>query len=53
MSTTRCGQYSAIRIFTGRQGSTERRSTCSTLPVAGPYLRLSCFQGWQAVKQKR
>ncbi|PKA61733.1 hypothetical protein AXF42_Ash008563 [Apostasia shenzhenica] len=53
MSTTRCGRHSAIWIFMGRWGRTGRRLMCGALPAAGPYLRLSRFQGWQAVKQKR
>ncbi|KAL0919942.1 hypothetical protein M5K25_009033 [Dendrobium thyrsiflorum] len=53
MSTTERGRHSALRIFRGRRGRTGRRSTCDALPAAGPYLRLSHFQGWQAVKQKR
>ncbi|KAL0919915.1 hypothetical protein M5K25_009004 [Dendrobium thyrsiflorum] len=53
MSTTGRGRHSALRIFRGRRGRTGRRSTCGALPAAGPYLRLSRFQGWQAVKQKR
>ncbi|PKA46748.1 hypothetical protein AXF42_Ash021131 [Apostasia shenzhenica] len=53
MSTTRYGRHSAIRIFTGRRGHTGRCSMCSALPAVGPYLQLSHFWGWQAVKQKR
>ncbi|KAD0312829.1 hypothetical protein E3N88_44466 [Mikania micrantha] len=53
MSTTRHGRHSVLRIFKGRQGRTEHRATCGALPAARPYLRLSRFQGGQAVKQKR
>ncbi|KAL0919945.1 hypothetical protein M5K25_009036 [Dendrobium thyrsiflorum] len=53
MSTIGRGRHSALRIFRGRRGRTGRFSTCGALPAAGPYLRLSRFQGWQAVKQKR
>ncbi|PKA61719.1 hypothetical protein AXF42_Ash008549 [Apostasia shenzhenica] len=53
MSTTKCGRHTAIQIFTGRLGRTGRHSTCGALPAAGPYFRLSHFQGWKAVKQKR
>ncbi|KAH0438457.1 hypothetical protein IEQ34_026088 [Dendrobium chrysotoxum] len=49
MSTTGRGRHSALRIFKGRRGRTGRRSTCGALPAAGPYLRLSRFQGWQAL----
>ncbi|KAI3672087.1 hypothetical protein L2E82_53081 [Cichorium intybus] len=38
--------------FQGRRGRTGHRATCGALPAAGPYLRLSRFQGGQAVKQK-
>ncbi|KAK8632018.1 hypothetical protein V6N13_028795 [Hibiscus sabdariffa] len=34
-------------------GRTGHHATCGALPAAGPYLRLSRFQGGQAVKQKR
>ncbi|KAD4586616.1 hypothetical protein E3N88_24217 [Mikania micrantha] len=53
MSTTRHGRHSVLRIFKGRQGRTGHRATCGALPAARPYLRLSRFQGGQAVKQKR
>ncbi|KAL8122726.1 hypothetical protein AgCh_010923 [Apium graveolens] len=53
MSTTGRGRHSVLRIFKGRQGRTGHRATCGALPAAGPYLRLSRFQGGQAVKQKR
>ncbi|KAK3172157.1 hypothetical protein Dsin_032929 [Dipteronia sinensis] len=42
-----------LRIFKGRRGRTGHHATCGALPAAGPYLRLSRFQGGQAVKQKR
>ncbi|KAK8539240.1 hypothetical protein V6N13_101861 [Hibiscus sabdariffa] len=53
MSTTGRGRHSVLRIFKGRRGRTGHHATCGALPVAGPYLRLSRFQGGQAVKQKR
>ncbi|PHT97292.1 hypothetical protein BC332_33796 [Capsicum chinense] len=53
MSTTGCGRHSVLRIFKGRWERTGHHETCGALPVAGPYLRLSRFQGVQAVKQKR
>ncbi|KAL8122723.1 hypothetical protein AgCh_010920 [Apium graveolens] len=53
MSTTGRGRHSVLQIFKGRQGRTGHRATCGALPAAGPYLRLSRFQGGQAVKQKR
>ncbi|GJS38596.1 hypothetical protein Tco_0563639 [Tanacetum coccineum] len=53
MSTTGRGRHSVLRIFKGRLGRTGHRATCGALPAAGPYLRLSRFQGGQAVKQKR
>ncbi|KAK7285988.1 hypothetical protein RJT34_20796 [Clitoria ternatea] len=49
----RRGRHSVLRIFKGRQGRTRHHATCGALPAAGPYLRLSRFQGGQAVKQKR
>ncbi|KAK8700667.1 hypothetical protein V6N13_019057 [Hibiscus sabdariffa] len=53
MSTTGRGRHSVLRIFKGRRGRTGLHATCGALPAAGPYLRLSRFQGGQAVKQKR
>ena len=53
MSTTGRGRNSVLRIFKGRRGRTGHHATCGTHPAAGPYLRLSRFQGGQAVKQKR
>ncbi|PHT25221.1 Regulator of rDNA transcription protein 15 [Capsicum baccatum] len=53
MSTTGRGQHSVLWIFKGRRERTEHHDTCGALPSAGPYLRLSRFQGGQAVKQKR
>ncbi|KAI3479070.1 hypothetical protein L1887_58950 [Cichorium endivia] len=46
MSTTGRGRHSVLRIFKGRRGRTGHRATCGALPAAGPYLRLSRFQGW-------
>ncbi|CAA3007512.1 Hypothetical predicted protein, partial [Olea europaea subsp. europaea] len=48
MSTTGRGRYSVLRIFKGRRGRTGHHETCGALPAAGPYLRLSRFQGGQA-----
>ncbi|PHT25546.1 hypothetical protein CQW23_34828 [Capsicum baccatum] len=53
MSTTGCGRHSVLRIFKGRWERTGQHATCGGLPAAGPYLRLSRFQGGKAVKQKR
>ncbi|PHT27763.1 hypothetical protein CQW23_32627 [Capsicum baccatum] len=53
MSTTGCGRHSVLWIFKGHRERTEHHATCGALPAAGPYLRLSRFQGGQAVKQKR
>ncbi|KAK8547745.1 hypothetical protein V6N13_027358 [Hibiscus sabdariffa] len=53
MSTTGRERRSVLRIFKGRRGRTGHHATCGALPAAGPYLRLSRFQGGQAVKQKR
>ncbi|PHT25805.1 hypothetical protein CQW23_34574 [Capsicum baccatum] len=53
MSTTGCGRHSVLRIFKGRRERTGHHTTCGALLPAGPYLRLSRFQGGQAVKQKR
>ncbi|KOM48406.1 hypothetical protein LR48_Vigan07g211000 [Vigna angularis] len=53
MSMTGRGRHSVLRIFKGRRGRTRHHATCGALPAAGPYLRLSRFQGGQAVKQKR
>ncbi|PHT25267.1 hypothetical protein CQW23_35098 [Capsicum baccatum] len=53
MSTTGHGRHSVLRIFKGRRERTGHHATCGALPAAGPYLRLSRFQGGQAVKQKR
>ncbi|PHT25302.1 hypothetical protein CQW23_35065 [Capsicum baccatum] len=50
MSTTGLGRHSVLRIFKGRRECTGYHATCGALPAAGPYLRLSRFQGWQAVK---
>ncbi|CAN7099948.1 unnamed protein product [Brassica rapa subsp. narinosa] len=53
MSTTGRERHSVLRIFKGRRECTGHHATCGALPAAGPYLRLSHFQGGQAVKQKR
>ncbi|PHT25346.1 Regulator of rDNA transcription protein 15 [Capsicum baccatum] len=53
MSTTGCGRHSVLRIFKGRWERTGHHATFGALPAAGSYLRLSRFQGGQAVKQKR
>ncbi|PHT44508.1 hypothetical protein CQW23_13666 [Capsicum baccatum] len=53
MSTTGRGRHSVLWIFKGRRERTGHHATCGALPAAGPYLRLSRFQGGQAVKQKR
>ncbi|KAL0655934.1 hypothetical protein Bca4012_076518 [Brassica carinata] len=53
MSTTGRERHSVLRIFKGRRECTGHHATCGALPAAGPYLWPSCFQGGQAVKQKR
>ncbi|KAG8380496.1 hypothetical protein BUALT_Bualt06G0021500 [Buddleja alternifolia] len=53
MSTTGRGRHSVFRIFKGNRGRIGHHATCGVLPAAGPYLRMSHFQGGQAVKQKR
>ncbi|KAL3503778.1 hypothetical protein ACH5RR_012926, partial [Cinchona calisaya] len=50
MSTTGRGRHSVLRIFKGRRGRTGHHATCGALPAAGPYLRLSRFQGGQACR---
>ncbi|PHT25727.1 hypothetical protein CQW23_34649 [Capsicum baccatum] len=53
MSTIGCGRHSVLQIFKRCWECTGHHATCGALPAAGPYLRLSRFQGVQAVKQKR
>ncbi|KAK7375619.1 hypothetical protein VNO78_35493 [Psophocarpus tetragonolobus] len=53
MSTTGRGRHSVLQIFKGRRGRTGHHATCGALPAAGPYLRLSRFQGGQAVKSEK
>ncbi|KAI5415021.1 hypothetical protein KIW84_040465 [Lathyrus oleraceus] len=53
MSTTGHGRHSVLRIFKGRQGRTGHHATCGALPAAGPYLRLSRFQGGQICTDDR
>ncbi|CAN7022737.1 unnamed protein product [Brassica rapa subsp. trilocularis] len=48
MSTTGRERQSVLRIFKGRRECTGHHTTCGALPAAGPYLRLSRFQGGQA-----
>ncbi|XLT28511.1 hypothetical protein HN873_059803 [Arachis hypogaea] len=48
MSTTGRDRHSVLRIFKGRRGRTGHHATCGALPAAGPYLRLSRFQGGSA-----
>ncbi|PHT27592.1 hypothetical protein CQW23_32801 [Capsicum baccatum] len=50
MSTTGCGRHSVLWIFKGPREHTGHHATCGALPAARPYLRLSRFQGGQAVK---
>ncbi|CAI0427946.1 unnamed protein product [Linum tenue] len=45
ISTTGRRRHSVLRIFKGRRERTGHRTTCGALPTAGPYLRLSRFQG--------
>ncbi|CAN7100363.1 unnamed protein product [Brassica rapa subsp. narinosa] len=48
MSTTGCERHSVLRIFKGCRECTRHHATCGALPAAGPYLRLSRFQGFAA-----
>ncbi|KAG6654561.1 hypothetical protein CIPAW_05G153600 [Carya illinoinensis] len=50
LSTTGRGWHSVLRIFKGRRGRTGHHAKCGALPAAGPYLRLSRFQGGQACR---
>ncbi|PHT25036.1 Regulator of rDNA transcription protein 15 [Capsicum baccatum] len=50
MSTTGRVRHSFLWIFKGRRECTRHHATCGALPAAGPYLRLSQFQGGQDVK---
>ncbi|WZZ15016.1 hypothetical protein YC2023_108105 [Brassica napus] len=50
MSTTGRERHSVLRIFKGRRECTGHHATCGALPAAGPYLRLSRFQGGQAYR---
>ncbi|PHT28041.1 hypothetical protein CQW23_32361 [Capsicum baccatum] len=45
VSTTGRGRYSVLQIFKGHRERIGHHATCGDLPVAGPYLRLSRFQG--------
>ncbi|CAN7092469.1 unnamed protein product, partial [Brassica rapa subsp. narinosa] len=49
MSMTGRERHSVLRIFKGRRECTGHHVTCGALPAAGPYLRLSRFQGGQAI----
>ncbi|KAL0759466.1 hypothetical protein Bca101_075616 [Brassica carinata] len=53
MSTTGRERHSVLRIFKGRRECAGHHAMCGALAAGGPYLRLSRFQGGQAVKQKR
>ncbi|CAN6989921.1 unnamed protein product, partial [Brassica rapa subsp. trilocularis] len=48
MSTTGRERHSVNRVFKGRRECTGHHATCGALPAAGPYLRLSHFQGFAA-----
>ncbi|CAN7022534.1 unnamed protein product, partial [Brassica rapa subsp. trilocularis] len=48
MSTTGRERHSVLQIFKGRRECTGHHATCGALPAAGPYLRLSRFQGFAA-----
>ncbi|PHT25983.1 hypothetical protein CQW23_34398 [Capsicum baccatum] len=52
MSTTGYGRHSVLQIFKGRRERTRHHATCGALPVAGPYLRLSRFQGGRLLNRK-
>ncbi|PHT29091.1 hypothetical protein CQW23_31298 [Capsicum baccatum] len=47
MSMTGYGWNSFLQIFKGCRERTGHHATCGALPAAGPYLRLSRFQGGQ------
>ncbi|CAN7092757.1 unnamed protein product, partial [Brassica rapa subsp. narinosa] len=49
MSTTGRERHSVLRTFKGRRECTGHHATCGALPAAGTYLRLSRFQGGQAI----
>ncbi|WZY93695.1 hypothetical protein YC2023_066024 [Brassica napus] len=49
MSPTGRERHSVLQIFKGCRECTGHHVTCGALPAAGPYLRLSRFQGGQAV----
>ncbi|CAN7100110.1 unnamed protein product [Brassica rapa subsp. narinosa] len=48
MSTTGRERHSVLRIFKGHRECAGHHATCGALPAAGPYLRLSHFQGFVA-----
>ncbi|CAN6907169.1 unnamed protein product [Brassica oleracea] len=48
ISTTGRERHSVLRIFKGHRECTGHHATCGALPAAGPYLRLSRFQGFAA-----
>ncbi|CAN7093161.1 unnamed protein product, partial [Brassica rapa subsp. narinosa] len=50
MSTTGRERHSVLWIFKGRRECTRHHAMCGALPAAGPYLRLSRFQGGQAYR---
>ncbi|CAN6974180.1 unnamed protein product [Brassica rapa subsp. trilocularis] len=52
MSTTGRERHSVLRIFKGHRECTRQHATCGPLQAAGPYLRLSCFQGGQASDER-
>ncbi|WZY93871.1 hypothetical protein YC2023_066200 [Brassica napus] len=53
MSTTGRERHSVLHIFKGHRECTGHHATCRALPAAGPYLRLSRFQGGQASAIRR
>ncbi|PHT27159.1 Regulator of rDNA transcription protein 15 [Capsicum baccatum] len=50
LSTTGSGRHSVLQILKGHRERIGHHATCGALPAAGPYLRLSRFQGGQAIK---
>ncbi|WZZ15039.1 hypothetical protein YC2023_108128 [Brassica napus] len=48
MSTNGRERHSVLWIFKGCRECSGHHATCGALPAAGPYLRLSHFQGGQA-----
>ncbi|CAN7100410.1 unnamed protein product, partial [Brassica rapa subsp. narinosa] len=50
MSTIGRARHSVLQIFKGRRECSGHHAMCGALPAAGPYLRLSRFQGGRAYR---